>query len=215
MNRYLRPAAVLSVLVLSLGVATAAHAQTPIPVANVNFQPATSAVPAGYVADTGAAYDATRGYGWIRQDSVGSATPVPLDLTRNTRDRARTGVDPRLNTVIHMQYGDTPLPLRSNRARSRCSRYQDSRYGGPVPGCRGAGWHGPVRPCPAHVARGGRPTGALRRVRRATIRHAADPARPRAPHAAHAARAGAAAPATPLPAGTPATPPGSSDSTRG
>jgi hypothetical protein len=70
-------------------------------VAKVNFQPAGSAVPAGYAADTGAAFDAGRGYGWVQR-----ATGAPLDLTRNTRDRARPGVDARLNTVVHLQYGD-------------------------------------------------------------------------------------------------------------
>ncbi|WIM98689.1 Ig-like domain-containing protein [Actinoplanes oblitus] len=80
---------------------TAAAAVTSI--AKVNFQPAASAVPDGYTADSGAAYDGARG--WVRQDSLG-ATHVPLDLTRNTRDRARSGVDPRLNTLIHLQYGD-------------------------------------------------------------------------------------------------------------
>ncbi|WP_433832985.1 Ig-like domain-containing protein [Actinoplanes sp. CA-015351] len=72
----------------------------------INFQPAGSAVPVGYRADTGAAYTAARGYGWVRQDSLGG-TRVPLDLTANTRDRARTGIDTRLNTLIHLQYGDT------------------------------------------------------------------------------------------------------------
>jgi hypothetical protein len=71
------------------------------PVTKVNFQPAASAVPAGYTADTGAAYDAGRGRGWVRQ-----GTSEPLDLTRNTRDRARAGVDARLNTLVHLQYGD-------------------------------------------------------------------------------------------------------------
>ncbi|WP_433293588.1 Ig-like domain-containing protein [Actinoplanes sp. CA-030573] len=70
--------------------------------ASVNFQPASSAVPAGWTADTGAAYTAARGSGWVRQDN--GAT---LDLTRNTRDRARAGVDPLRNTLIHLQYGDT------------------------------------------------------------------------------------------------------------
>ena len=70
-------------------------------VADINFQPAASAVPSGYTADTGAAYTGARGFGWVRQDNG-----APLDLTRNTRDRARSGVDPRLNTLIHMQYGD-------------------------------------------------------------------------------------------------------------
>lgn len=69
--------------------------------ASVNFQPASSATPSGYIADTGAAYTASRGFGWVRQDN-GAA----LDLTRNTRDRARAGTDPRLNTLIHLQYGD-------------------------------------------------------------------------------------------------------------
>src|SRR5689334_1395821 len=72
------------------------------PLVSVNFQPAASATPSGYVADAGAAYTASRGYGWVRQDNG-----APLDLTRNTRDRARSGVDPRLNTLIHLQYGDT------------------------------------------------------------------------------------------------------------
>jgi Bacterial Ig-like domain len=76
------------------------------PVAKVNFQPAASPVPAGYTADTGAPFDAARGSGWVRQDSL-SGTHVPLDLTRNTRDRNRAGVDQRLDTLIHLQYGDT------------------------------------------------------------------------------------------------------------
>ncbi|HEY7273424.1 MAG TPA: Ig-like domain-containing protein, partial [Actinoplanes sp.] len=76
------------------------------PVAKVNFQPAASPVPAGYTADTGAPFDASRGSGWVRQDSL-SGTHVPLDLTRNTRDRNRAGVDQRLDTLIHLQYGDT------------------------------------------------------------------------------------------------------------
>ncbi|ABF44105.1 Glycosyl hydrolase family 98, carbohydrate binding module (plasmid) [Deinococcus geothermalis DSM 11300] len=69
----------------------------------INFQPASSAAPAGYTKDTGAAYDASRGFGWIREDSVGTGSSVPLDITPNTRDRALVGVDARLNTLIHMQ----------------------------------------------------------------------------------------------------------------
>ena len=69
----------------------------------VSFRPATSAVPAGYMVDTGAAYDAGRGYGWVREDSL-SGTLVPLDLTTNTRDRNRTGIDPLLSTLMQMQY---------------------------------------------------------------------------------------------------------------
>src|SRR4051812_15555443 len=98
---------IVSLLAAPLLVALPASAQAAVTsVAQVNFQPAPSAVPSGYVGDTGAAFDATRGYGWIRQDSL-SATHVPLDLTRNTRDRARAGIDPRLNTIVHLQYGDT------------------------------------------------------------------------------------------------------------
>jgi hypothetical protein len=90
--------AALIALTGPLAVATPAAAAV-TPVTKVNFQPASSAVPAGYVADTGAAWNGTSG--WERQDNH-----APLDLTRNTRDRARTGIDARLNTLIHMQYGD-------------------------------------------------------------------------------------------------------------
>ncbi|MEU4620757.1 Ig-like domain-containing protein [Actinoplanes sp. NPDC023801] len=92
-------------LMLSLSVAAPAGAAVTT-VDRINFQPAASPVPAGYRADTGAAFTATRGYGWVRQDSL-TGTRVPLDLTANTRDRARTGVEARLNTLIHLQYGDT------------------------------------------------------------------------------------------------------------
>ncbi|WP_045235245.1 NPCBM/NEW2 domain-containing protein, partial [Deinococcus pimensis] len=71
---------------------------------SVNFQPASTAVPNGFVADTGAPYSATRGYGWIREDSVGTATPTPLDLSTNLRDRADPSVDVATSTLIHMQY---------------------------------------------------------------------------------------------------------------
>jgi Bacterial Ig-like domain len=90
----------LALLLLPLAVATPAHAAV-TSLLKVNFQPAASAVPAGYTADTGAAFDDARGWGWVRQ-----GTATPLDLSRNTRDRARAGVDARLNTMIHMQYGD-------------------------------------------------------------------------------------------------------------
>ncbi|WP_245556454.1 NPCBM/NEW2 domain-containing protein [Deinococcus aquatilis] len=73
----------------------------------INFQPASSAKPAGYTADTGAAYTTTRGYGWITQASVGSGASVPIDITPNSRDRALVGVDARLNTLMHMQFPDS------------------------------------------------------------------------------------------------------------
>lgn len=69
----------------------------------INFQPAGSAVPFGYTADTGAAYDDTRGSGWVREDSLDSVH-TPLDVTPNARDRGLVGVDGRLNTFMHLQF---------------------------------------------------------------------------------------------------------------
>ena len=81
---------------------TCAVSAPPLPPGGVriNFQPAASAVPAGYLADTGAAYSAERGYGWIREGSPST----PLDITPNSRDRALAGVDAQLNTFLHMQF---------------------------------------------------------------------------------------------------------------
>jgi hypothetical protein len=84
-------------------------APEPEPSGNIlkfNFQPADSAVPAGYTADTGKAYDDARGYGWVAQ-----AGHAPLDVSANARDRKLSTVDPRLNTFIHMQYdANTTVP---------------------------------------------------------------------------------------------------------
>ncbi|MCU7728323.1 hypothetical protein ODJ79_31810 [Actinoplanes sp. KI2] len=68
---------------------------TPTRSANVNFAPSGAALPAGYVADTGAAYG-TRGgglsYGWN------------IDNTANARDRNAAGSpDQRYDTLTHMQ----------------------------------------------------------------------------------------------------------------
>ncbi|ULH17586.1 NPCBM/NEW2 domain-containing protein (plasmid) [Deinococcus sp. KNUC1210] len=70
----------------------------------INFQPASSAVPVGYTADTGLPYSDQRGFGWVREDSLGSSPAVPLDISPNTRDRALVGIDARLNTFVHMQF---------------------------------------------------------------------------------------------------------------
>ncbi|GGL95159.1 hypothetical protein GCM10011594_13590 [Nakamurella endophytica] len=79
--------------------------------AKISFQTDAAPVPTGYTKDTGAAYTAARGFGWIRQDSLGDATRTPLDLSANTRLRTRTGIDARQNNMIHMQYGDiVPTP---------------------------------------------------------------------------------------------------------
>lgn len=79
---------------------------TEVPEVKINFQPNDTPVPNGYIKDTGEAYSATRGYGWVRQDSLdlSSAAHQPLDITPNVRDRNRAGIDPRLNTLVHMQY---------------------------------------------------------------------------------------------------------------
>ncbi|CAM3271959.1 SbsA Ig-like domain-containing protein [Deinococcus saxicola] len=74
--------------------------EVPASVKQINFQPAASATPAGYTADTGAAYNDATGYGWVTQ----AAAHTPLDVSANARDRALAGVEARLNTFIHMQY---------------------------------------------------------------------------------------------------------------
>ena len=71
-----------------------------------NFQQDANPVPAGYTKEIGAAFDAARGYGWVTQATAGTASPTPLNLTTNTRDRNRAGIDQLLDTLIHMQYGD-------------------------------------------------------------------------------------------------------------
>jgi fibronectin type 3 domain-containing protein len=78
----------------------------------LNFQPDAAPVPSGFVKETGQAYTSARGYGWVRQDSL-SGAHVPLDLTRNTRDRNRSGIAQELDTMIHAQYGDI-LPAGTN-----------------------------------------------------------------------------------------------------
>ena len=80
---------------------------------SVSFQPASSTVPSGFVADTGAAYTSTRGYGWITQASVGSGAGTPVDISLNTRDRTLPGVSGQLNTFIHMQF-PTVSPTGNN-----------------------------------------------------------------------------------------------------
>ena len=72
----------------------------------INFQPATAAVPSGYQADGGLPFSATRGYGWVREDSLGG-TPVGLDLTSRSRDRGKVS-DQRLDTLIHLNLAGAP-----------------------------------------------------------------------------------------------------------
>jgi hypothetical protein len=73
----------------------------------VNFQQSTGTIPAPYQRDIGAAYTDARGFGWVRQDTIGSLVPTPLDLLPNPRDRDLTNVDQypqRLDTWIYMQF---------------------------------------------------------------------------------------------------------------
>ena len=64
--------------------------------AHVNFQPATAPIPAGYTADSGAAFNGTSGWQ--------TTTGTPLNLTANTRDRNNSASASQLyDTFIHMQ----------------------------------------------------------------------------------------------------------------
>lgn len=65
----------------------------------INFQTSSASVPTGYVKDSGEGYNATRGYGWVK-----SGTHTPLDYSLYARERNRSGVDQRLDTLLHMQY---------------------------------------------------------------------------------------------------------------
>jgi fibronectin type 3 domain-containing protein/glucose/arabinose dehydrogenase len=91
--------------------ATPSDGSAPPPPTNMafNFQPAGAPVPAGYTADTGAAYSADTGRGWVREDSIESASPVPLDVSANARDR-NVNADQLLDTFIHMQYPPAGAP---------------------------------------------------------------------------------------------------------
>lgn len=90
---------------------TGAAKESPLAgVIQVNFQPSiytdgkTVPVPRGYTPDFGLGYDDDQGYGWVRQDSLISATHLPLNISSNARDRNRLGIDQRLDTLLHMQY---------------------------------------------------------------------------------------------------------------
>jgi len=72
----------------------------------VNFQLATSATPAGFMADAGLPYDESRGYGWVNP-----ATMQPKDHTASMRERTNTSVELPLRTLALMQgttNGQTP-----------------------------------------------------------------------------------------------------------
>lgn len=69
----------------------------------INFQPSDSFLPTGYTKDSGLAYAATRGFGWIDQ-----ATGLPINISGFARDRNLTNADQRIDTLQHMQFGSTP-----------------------------------------------------------------------------------------------------------
>ncbi|WP_328587631.1 PA14 domain-containing protein [Serinibacter arcticus] len=74
----------------------------------VDFTAANAVPAAGYVADWGQAFGARSSanqgtgltYGWVDEDGH------ELALLTNGRDRNRPGVDERLDSMLHMQYGD-------------------------------------------------------------------------------------------------------------
>jgi len=97
------PARAQSASPVPIGTPAATNGDAGDVVALINFQPDTSAVPPGYVKDIGEAFDAERGFGWLRRRSS-AATPVaPFAITFATRDREVADLDPRLNTLIHLQ----------------------------------------------------------------------------------------------------------------
>ena len=71
---------------------------------NINFQPQSAVIPDSYLADSGLGYSASRGYGWITQQSLGSSTPTPVNVSNTARDRNAVS-DQRLDTLVHMQLG--------------------------------------------------------------------------------------------------------------
>ena len=66
----------------------------PVIIAQVNFQPPSAALPAGYKKDDGSVYSAARGYGWDQ------------NLTSSTRDR-NVNADQRLDTFVYVGAGTT------------------------------------------------------------------------------------------------------------
>ena len=78
--------------------------------AQVDFKPTWAATAGSYAADTGAAYTDTRGYGWVREDSLSNPTHTPLNLSPNTTDRDPLDDDPfsqAQDTTLFMQYPTT------------------------------------------------------------------------------------------------------------
>src|SRR4051812_7254885 len=69
---------------------------------NVNFQPASSTAPDGFLPDSGQAYSDSPTYGWVREDSLGSSPRVPLNIADRTRLRTEAGFSLEQRTLVHM-----------------------------------------------------------------------------------------------------------------
>ena len=85
----------------------------------VNFGPEDfTDITEDYYRDSGAAYSSTRGYGWVREDSLGNGNATPLDVGVNSRVRGLSD-NPFEDTLIHMQYpedADNPSAERTSAA---------------------------------------------------------------------------------------------------
>ena len=139
-----------------------------IPAAGIDvkfvFAPTTAAAVTGYTKETGAAFDATRGYGWVTQASLSSATHTPLDFSANTRLRTRAAVTDLQNRLVHLQYGDiVPTPTANGSLTAGAWEYlvPNGRYTvigerrRPA-GCRQGRLRRPLLRQPAHHPRRGR-----------------------------------------------------------
>jgi hypothetical protein len=79
---------------------------------NIDFGVAGGDSASGFTQDIGEGYSNDRGYGWVTQDSVGTAEPTPIDMTVNGRDRdalftdaqGNEFQDPARDSLIHLQY---------------------------------------------------------------------------------------------------------------
>ena len=73
---------------------------------NVNFGSPESPLPAGYISDFGEAYSEGRGYGWVTEESAGTDSLVPLEITSNGRERNL--IDNNFqDSLIHLQYPES------------------------------------------------------------------------------------------------------------
>ena len=114
LSTLLRAALVVLLHSLLLSVLSGQTAEFPY---QINFQDAATVPPDGYYVDFGEAYGERADgltYGWIRLD-----TKQPIDLTTPSsgvgRNRKVAGVDPLLNTLVHMQGNDIPSWAGTNR----------------------------------------------------------------------------------------------------